>query len=483
MQLLQILSNKVVLYMGTRYVTYGVQFLASMLIAFQLGPENFGIWSFFLLIVNFFNIFDFGISNSLNVLLVQDRDNKERYLSHIKSASLLTTSVSLFVLLAFFLEKAFRFEIIDKYNIRPFLVAIVIIVITAYFNKIFATIYRVKNRLVEVAFYQSIIPVFLFLSILFFKNNVLLFLVLSYLVGNLISILIFFLRKEISFKGNLSIDSMKQITSKGLWLFIYNSSFYFILYLSSLLVSINYSVGEYGKYNFSYTLSHSVILLIDAFGFIIFPKMIAKLKDQDMVINEKIIEYIRTNYMTLVHLLVLLVFPFFYLLNILFPQYSNTTCALCFAGLSLLPYADCFGLNTFLIAQNRERILSMISISSLFLNTIFVLFSIYYLKMSFEYIFLCIAISYSIYTFSCSFIVRKMLGKNCNIASTIQYAFINKNIFVFVFSLYIAISFQDNFIFLCLPFLFYIFLNFDKVRIIYSSFRKVILKPNIVDLN
>ena len=468
--------------MGTRYVTYGIQFLASMLIAFQLGPEKFGIWSFFLLIVNFFNIFDFGISNSLNVLLVQDRNNKERYFGHIKSALLLTAAVSLTVLLLLFLEKAFRFKIIDKYNIQPYLLVTVIIVVTAYFNKIFAAIYRVRNKLAEVALYQSIIPVFLFVSIMSIKDNILYFLIISYLVGNLISFFVFIFRKEISLKGKASYGNVKQIGSKGFWLFLYNSSFYFILYLSSFLVSLSYTVSEYGKYNFSYTLSHAVILLIDAFGFIIFPKMIAKLKDNDMEKNEKTIEYIRINYMTIVHLLVFLAFPLFYLLNMCFPQYSNTTCALCLAGLALLPYADCFGLNTFLIAQNREKLLSAISILSLLFNTVFVMFSIYFLKLSFEYIFICISISYCIYTLSCAVMVSKMLNKRVDVVSVLQYAFINQNVFVFVLSVLIAIFYHDNIFILCLPLLTYSILNFERVRIVYNSFKQVILKPNIVDL-
>lgn len=50
-------------------------------------------------------------------------------------------------------------------------------------------------------------------------------------------------------------------------------------------VSLLYTVEEYGKYNFAYTLSNAVVLLIDSFTFIIFPKMIDRLKSTDVFIT------------------------------------------------------------------------------------------------------------------------------------------------------------------------------------------------------
>ena len=82
-----ILGNKVLWYMCSRYMTYILQFVTTLIIAITLGPESFGIWSFLLLIINFFNIVDFGISNSLSVLLVQDKlniVNSKKNLPHLQ---------------------------------------------------------------------------------------------------------------------------------------------------------------------------------------------------------------------------------------------------------------------------------------------------------------------------------------------------------------------------------------------------------------
>lgn len=74
----KILSNKIVVYMLTRYVVYFVSFLSSLLIAGKLGPYYFGIWGFVLLLINYFHIIDFGIGNSMTVLLVQNKENPQR---------------------------------------------------------------------------------------------------------------------------------------------------------------------------------------------------------------------------------------------------------------------------------------------------------------------------------------------------------------------------------------------------------------------
>lgn len=104
-----ILRNKIFLYVGTRYVTYAFQFIASFYIALKLGPVGFGVWSFILLLINFYNIIDFGISNSINILLVQDREVEERSSSHILSSIIITIGLNILVILSFIIIKYAHF--------------------------------------------------------------------------------------------------------------------------------------------------------------------------------------------------------------------------------------------------------------------------------------------------------------------------------------------------------------------------------------
>ena len=73
-----IFTNKIIIYLLSRYGTYGLQFLVSLSIAAKLGPYYLGIYGFINLIVSYFGQINFGIPHSLNVLLVHHKsDNKK----------------------------------------------------------------------------------------------------------------------------------------------------------------------------------------------------------------------------------------------------------------------------------------------------------------------------------------------------------------------------------------------------------------------
>ena len=50
-QLKKFLSNKIMLYLASRYVVFGVQFLVSLYIVCRLTPFEYGRWSFFSMLV------------------------------------------------------------------------------------------------------------------------------------------------------------------------------------------------------------------------------------------------------------------------------------------------------------------------------------------------------------------------------------------------------------------------------------------------
>ncbi len=363
-----ILGNKVLWYMCSRYMTYILQFITTLIIAITLGPESFGIWSFLLLIINFFNIVDFGISNSLSVLLVQDKLNIVNSKKHISSGIFITGIISLLVLMMYFTALILDIPLLAKYNAKNYLPYILIVILISYFNKLFSSVYRVHNKLFEIAFYQSIIPFILFLLVIVLKKGEITFLVGAYLLGSILSLLLFVLRGDIVLSKNISTSNINTVVQKGIWLFLYNSAFYFIIYTMSFGVSLLYTVEEYGKYNFAYTLSNAVVLLIDSFTFIIFPKMIDRLKSTDEIYCKQTIDTIRSNYTTIIHLLIYLALPVFYLFCMIITKYSDAYRALCLSALALIPYSNAFGLNTYLIANNKERVLSLISIGCLILN-------------------------------------------------------------------------------------------------------------------
>ena len=476
-------SNKVFLYMGSRYITYALQFITSLIIAFKLGPEPFGIWSFILLIINLFNVIDFGISNSVNVLLVQDKNDSEKANTHIMSSVVITAGISLVAFVLYIVVVSFpELNLVNKYQIADYLPYILLVVVVAYFNKLFAAIYRVKNRLFEIALYQSIVPVLLFVAILSFSKNTIWFLLLSYLVGYSISILVFLLRKQIPFSGKISFQDIGLVGSKGFWLFLYNGCFYLIMYTTSFFVSYNYDVGEYGKYNFAYTLAHAIVLLIDAFGFVVFPKMIDRLRTVDSQTSETI-SFIRTNYMTLIYVLLFFALPCFYFLCRFVPQYADTSRALCVAGLTLLPYANAFGMNTFLIAQNKERILSRVSMLCLLLNvSLSVLFTMG-IHVAFDLVIFATLISYIVYTFLCAWLTRNALGEKTSFLSVWETAFPLRYFIPFLLGVLVTLFQADNLFLLFVPFCVFCLLNWKSLTAVGKTLVKITNNPAVVDLN
>src|SRR5690554_3896994 len=77
-KLKRIVSNKIIGYLFTRYLTYFIQFISAIIIAVKLGPYLLGIWGFILLLLNYFRIIDFGISNATNILIVQNKEDNKK---------------------------------------------------------------------------------------------------------------------------------------------------------------------------------------------------------------------------------------------------------------------------------------------------------------------------------------------------------------------------------------------------------------------
>ena len=79
----KIFSNKIFIYLGSRYVTYGLQFFVSLIIASRLGPYYMGIYGFISLLLNYVGQFNLGIPHSLNVLLVHHKGEDEAYNQYV----------------------------------------------------------------------------------------------------------------------------------------------------------------------------------------------------------------------------------------------------------------------------------------------------------------------------------------------------------------------------------------------------------------
>lgn len=477
-------KNKVFLYVGSRYMTYVLQFIASFYIALKLGPVGFGVWSFILLLINFYNIIDFGISNSVNILLVQDKEVEERATSHILSSIILTSGLNILVILSFIILQYTNFSFLSKYNIGVYLPAILYTVIVWNFNKVFSSIYRVKNRLLELAFFQSIVPVLFFFAVFFSPVDSLWYLLGAYMLGQSLAFVVFISRKQIMIKGTISWNSMNTVFFKGFWLFLYNGAFYLIMFSTSSFVSAYYSVSDYGKFSFAYTLAHAIFLFLEAFGYIVFPKIIQKLKGNNFEECKSVILLIRNNYLMVIHGLVYLAFPAFYLLCLLMPKYGDIQRMLCVAALTILPYANAFGLNTFLMAQNKEKKISYISCISLIVNAGLLFLLNKGFNLSYDLILLATLISYVIFTYQCALYTLKVMGDPFKFSNVLELAFPIRISIPYILTLVATYFFSENghLIWLFFPLVIFFLMNRRALNKTASMVVQLVKRPEIIDL-
>ena len=191
MNITSIIRNKVVLYLASRYITYAVQFITSLIIAAELGPYYMGIWGFILLILQYFQQFHFGIANSFNVLYVHHKDNEQECNNYIGNSLLLVSYLTLLVV-CFYLYYVFvGLNSLEKYHADKYVIWICLIALMQYFVQFFINLFRVKNQLNRVTFCQSIIVFLNFVCIFFFRGDELIqWLVAGYVVGNLFCVLL-----------------------------------------------------------------------------------------------------------------------------------------------------------------------------------------------------------------------------------------------------------------------------------------------------
>jgi len=470
------------LYLGSRYATYFIQFITSLLIAAKLGPDNFAVWGVVLLILNYFRIVNFGVSNALNIFAIQNKDDTATVKEVTASSITILFCVSLLIVGVGAFQYAIGFDYIEKYALGNLFYLACIAAILTHFNTLFMNIYRIKNRLFEIALYQSVIPFIVFIVTLFAPlNNLLYLLTLSYVIGNLVALFVFISNGKIPFGAWPNLSWVKRILDKGLFLFIYNVCFYLVLLSIRTFISIEYSVTEFGFFSFSFALANAILLFLQALTFIVFPKVIDKFNTTDKEYVSTLISNIRDSYVSFSFGLVFLAIIFFPVLIYFLPQYSDALMSLQLIALTIIMYTQSFGYNTYLMAQNKERRIALMSFMTLFLNIAIASTLIYVFKVNYSYVIFATLVSYFFYAFSAMHYAKKELE--------IKHSFKNNCIDIFPLRLCIpyvlAILIVVSKVTYALPLPLVIFLIMNKRNLagVYNRLKSLFVKPDIINLD
>lgn len=476
-----IVKNKIIFYLLVRYFAYFLQFIISIIVAVKLGKHYFGIWSFILLLLSYFQVFDFGISNSINVLLVQNKGNTVIQKGFIKAAYLVQIILGAIVVGLALYYYCFGIGFFDKYEIGSYFYIVCLIAIFAYINKLLMTIFRVKNKLYQIAFFQSVIHILVFVLLFTIsKQDLLTMLCIAYLLGQFLSFLLFSFTGNLPSLGKIEINKMKILLTKGWYLFLYNMSFYLLVISIRTIVSLFYTIEQFAVFSFSYNLANAILLLLEAMGFIIFPKLIDKLNTDDTLQIKNTIKSIRINYVTLAHGLIylaLLIFPIFLSFT---PKYKEALPVLNIVALSIVLYTNVFGYNTFLLAKNREKNISIISVAILLLNIIIAYILASVLNINYVYIVIVLMLSYLLYSFSFVYMGSKIINGRVCLKRSIRETFPLHLFIPYVLALVIVVFNFQHLMFL--PILIFIIFNFKYLKIIAINVKKIISNPSIINI-
>ncbi len=477
-----IFKNKLAFYLASRYATYGLQFVISMVIAVELGPYYMGIWGFILLLLQYFAQFHFGIANSFNILYVHHRENPLECNNYIGNSLLLIGYLSVIVVLFYLYYHLIGIRQFCKFHVDNYMVWVCLIAILQYFVNFFINLFRVKNQLNRVTFCQSVIVILTFFCILFFRSAELIkWLVTSYVVGNVLCVIIALTSGSIPKPSEMHIRLSYQyeIIKKGLLLFFYNSCFYFIIISVRTVIGVYYEVDEFGMFTFSFSLAHAILLVLEALSFVIFPKVIGKLSSYDSNEVKETLSLLRLSYITSAHLLIYLVLPLFPIIVWIIPKYAGALTSMNLIALTVLLNTNSFGYTEFLMARNNEKKLAILSASALALNIILSLFLTLVLHVSFSYVILATMVTYFSFTLSAVLMGERILTKQ-SYMSTIKLVLPARLFVPFATALCISLLHKDYLMFL--PIILFGILNIKSIGDIVTIAKKLIYKPEIVNL-
>ncbi len=396
-----IFKNKVIFYLASRYVTYAIQFITSLIIATKLGPYYMGIWGAVLLILNYFQQCHFGIAYSFPIFYIQEKNDSNTCYLYALNSIILIGILCLIVFFTYFCYPFVCSSFFDKYHINNYYVWICIIAALHYYQEFFLQLFRVQNKIMLVAICQSIVIILNFVCIFIFeKEDLIIALMAGYLLGYLLCCMMAVLSKDFFhiLKAKPSLRIQLLILKKGWYLFVYGACFYFIIISIRTIISSFYSVEEFGLFTFSYTIANAFLLLLGAISFLITPKLLAKLSSND---KDEIIETIKSLRIIMVtssHFIIYLAITVFPVFLYFIPKYDNSITSLNLIALTILMNSNVTGYSELLLANNQEKRLSQLSFVALLSNCLLGLFFVKVAHFRFDLVIIATMISYLLYS-------------------------------------------------------------------------------------
>jgi O-antigen/teichoic acid export membrane protein len=319
---------------------------------------------------------------------------------------------------------------------------------------------------------------------LLFNGRILINLLLfSYLIGQILSFLVFIFRGFVHINiKRVNYSIAKIILDKAFFLFIYNFIFYLILLSTRSIVSSHYTVADFGNFTFAYTLASAVITLIDAIASLVVPKLIDRYNTEDVDIIDGTINILRINYMYSAYAILEFLLLGFTVVLFFLKTYSSTLGIVILMSLTVVLQTHAFPYTTYLMAKGKEKYLALSSIIALFVNIALVYLLIYILNVDYQFIILGTWVSYFLYSVLNIYFVRLSIKDRhrLGIIKIIKEC-MPINLFLPVVILAVA-AFLSLWWVIMISMAVYFAFNYKQVKVILDYVLVLIRKPEIINI-
>ena len=370
---MSLLKNKIVLFIVSRYFSYFLQFLNSLVVAYVMGPFFLCVWGFVLLILNYMNFGNFGIELALNVKLsTGDFSNKAEHEKLASNAVLLTLFTSFFYLIIAAVLTMLNVPLFKKFEFEAYLLPVLLIACLNFFNVLFLNICRAYSVYGPISFFQTIVQLLQLPVFFFFKESTLIWALLgAMLVANAVSIVYYLKRLPLHLVFKIDWSTKKQLFLKGMSLLTYTLSFYILMLSTRSVVGYFYEVEKMGLFTFSSNLASALIVGLSSLEFVLFPKMLNKYSSEDIsdATVSKLNE-VRYLYMGTAFLVVLLGVLGYPLLLLFFADYQSTLTSFALLVIAQVLISSGFGYGALIVSRAKERYLILHGCIAFVLNLV-----------------------------------------------------------------------------------------------------------------
>ncbi len=482
--MLKLVGNKIILFILSRYLSYFIQFLNSLIIAYVLGPFFLGIWGFLALILQYMNFGNFGIDIALNVNLSTGDLKDEQKQSNIASNAVFATFLSCLLYLVIGLVLYFTdFALFEKYMFTRFIVVVVLISCLNYFNVLFLNIFRTYSLFTPISIFQTILQLFQLPMFLFFKDVELIWsLLLMMVLAHAISMVLFIRKMPIKLHKNIDYSVVKSLYKRGASLLSYALTFYILLLSTRSMVGYFYPVETMGYFTFSANIASALIVGLSSLEFVLFPKMLNRLSSE--VIEEKTLntfEEIRYIYMATAFLATLLGVIGYPVLLLFFKDYTGTESVFTFLVICQIIISSGFGYSTLIISKGREFFLVVHGLIALAINLGLSYLAYVFMSISYPIMALILIFSFVYYDIQVIRKGREILGLKRNFLSVFRDLLPLRSA-PSLACMFVAVATNQLLMFYSLGLALFVLMNFKGVKLVKKYVKTLFTEPTVVNI-